>query len=223
MTNTIAFDVYGTLIDVHGVVVLLEDLVGKETAMQFSKTWRTKQFEYLFRRALMDRYVDFEVCTRQALDFTCMALDKDLSGENRRELLAMYRKLPAFEDVSTGLADLKERQLKLYAFSNGLLEGIRAVLEYANLIQYFDDIISVDPVKSFKPDPKVYEHFLNATNSRVEQTWLVSSNPFDVIGARASGWRGVWVKRADTAVFDPWDVFPTTIVTNFSELSGVLV
>jgi len=138
------------------------------------------------------------------------------------ELLAKYRKLPAFDDVPAGLADLKDQNLRLYAFSNGIPEGIQAVLEHAALMEYFDDIVSVDPVRSFKPDPRVYMHFLSLTNSKPEETCLISSNPFDVIGAQASGWRGVWVIRSDTAIFDPWDVKPTATVTNFTELSEVL-
>ena len=69
MQPTLAFDVYGTLIDTNGVVVTLEKFMG-ESATNFSQTWRNKQLEYSFRRSLMQNYEPFAVCTNQALDYT---------------------------------------------------------------------------------------------------------------------------------------------------------
>ena len=66
MTVALAFDIYGTLIDPHGVVKQLQQAVG-DGAAEFSRVWREKQLEYTWRRGLMRRYVDFGVCTRQAL------------------------------------------------------------------------------------------------------------------------------------------------------------
>jgi 2-haloacid dehalogenase len=76
-------------------------------------------------------------------------------------------------------------------------------------------------VQSFKPDPSVYRHFLQQTGASHKGTWLVSGNPFDVIGAHMAGWRTAWVKRDPTAVFDPWDIQPDAIITDISELAGV--
>ena len=81
MVTTLAFDVYGTLIDTHGVVTLLEELVG-DKAKEFSRTWRDKQLEYSFRKGLMQNYETFAVCTSQALDYTCALLDDKRGGRN---------------------------------------------------------------------------------------------------------------------------------------------
>ena len=70
---TLAFDVYGTLIDTHGVIVALEKHV-VDNAVGFSQMWRDKQLEYSFRRGLMKKYETFAVCTANALDFTCDSL-----------------------------------------------------------------------------------------------------------------------------------------------------
>ena len=71
MKITFAFDVYGTLINTHGVVIALEELIGKQ-AQAFSQTWRDKQLEYSFRRGLMKSYDVFPVCIRNALDYSCL-------------------------------------------------------------------------------------------------------------------------------------------------------
>jgi 2-haloacid dehalogenase len=68
-SNTIAFDVYGTLIDTAGVFTLLEKLINTQATL-FINTWRAKQLEYSFRRGLMKNYVDFITCTRQSLEYT---------------------------------------------------------------------------------------------------------------------------------------------------------
>ena len=49
MTTAIAFDIYGTLINPHGVVDELTRHLG-ERAPAFSNLWRDKQLEYSFRR-----------------------------------------------------------------------------------------------------------------------------------------------------------------------------
>jgi 2-haloacid dehalogenase len=94
MATTLAFDVYGTLINTHGVVARLHKMVGAK-ASDFSQTWRDKQLEYSYRRGLMQNYETFAVCTRNALDYTCTFYKTTLAEEQKDELLSSYRALPA--------------------------------------------------------------------------------------------------------------------------------
>ena len=98
MGVTLAFDVYGTLIDTNGVVANLKKIVGIR-AEEFSRTWREKQLEYSFRRALMQNYENFAVCTKQALDYTSSYFNIEISEKHKKNLINSYRTLPAFEDV----------------------------------------------------------------------------------------------------------------------------
>ena len=95
MAITLAFDVYGTLIDTHGVIVMLEKHLGQK-APEFSRCWREKQLEYSFRRGLMQNYQNFARCTSDALDYTCAYFKAPLSQTDKQELLDAYRVLPAF-------------------------------------------------------------------------------------------------------------------------------
>ena len=217
MATTLAFDVYGTLIDTHGVVTALREIVG-ERADDFSRAWRDKQLEYAFRRGLMQKYVDFSACTRQALDFTNASLQAELSDVQRDELLGLYRRLPAFADVEAGLTQLRDDGFRLYAFSNGTQAAVEALLETAGIRSFFIDIVSVDDLSTFKPDPAVYAYFLQRSGAAGGDAWLISSNPFDVIGAISSGMRAAWVQRSPDAVFDPWDVPPTLTVNSLPDL-----
>jgi 2-haloacid dehalogenase len=103
---TIAFDVYGTLIDTDGVVSRLREWIGSQAEV-FSKTWRSKQLEYSFRRGLMRRYETFAVCTRHALDYCCAEYDVSFSAEQKDTLLQSYRVLPAFSDADESLVALQ--------------------------------------------------------------------------------------------------------------------
>jgi len=217
MSVTLAFDVYGTLIDTHGVLSKLQGFVG-EKAKDFSNTWREKQLEYSFRRGLMQNYEKFAVCTGHALDYTCTCYGVSLTHEQKNELLKTYRTLPAFKDVEDGLTRLKSANYRLFAFSNGSADALETLLAAAEIREFFIDVVSVDDLKSFKPNPAVYSHFLRKSGATGSDSWLISSNPFDVIGAISAGMRAAWVKRSQEAVFDPWGIDPTITVGNLCEL-----
>jgi len=221
MTVTLAFDVYGTLIDTHGVVVLLQKHLGDHAA-EFSRCWREKQLEYSFRRGLMQNYQTFAVCTAQALDYTCACYRLPLDAAQKQELLDAYRVLPAFGDVEQGLQQARQLGFRLYAFSNGSGEAVQNLLVAAGIRDYFADVVSVDEVRSFKPNPGVYCHFLRRAQATGDRAWLISGNPFDVIGAISAGMRAAWVKRSPEAVFDPWGIEPTLTVTSLADLAPKL-
>lgn len=222
MPHTLAFDVYGTLIDTAGVVSALSAHLG-DGAPAFALLWRDKQLEYSFRRALMRRYDGgFAQCTSEALAYACAQHGLRLDAAERDGLLALYRRLPAFPDVAEGLAALRAAGHRLYAFSNGLPDDLASLLGAAGLRQLFIDLVSVHEVRSFKPDPAVYAQFLKRAGARAADTWLISSNAFDVVGAAATGWRTVWVRRSPAQSFDPWGIEPTLEVSRLTELSGRL-
>lgn len=217
METTYAFDVYGTLIDTHGVVEALKPFAGNQ-AHAFSTVWREKQLEYAFRRGLMKHYVPFSTCTAHALDYTANRFEIDLTEKNRAELLDVYKRLPAFPDARPALETLKAQGHRLFAFSNGSEAAVDRLLESAGLRALFEGIVSVEAIRSFKPDPGVYAHFMRCAEAKASEAWLISSNPFDVIGAISAGMRSAWVKRSENALFDPWGISPTRTVSRLTEL-----
>lgn len=221
MTTTLAFDVYGTLIDTAGVIEKLKEQVSDQ-ATAFSTLWREKQLEYSFRRGLMQNYREFSVCTRQALDYTCRVLEIDIPEAGRNELMELYRVLPAFPETREALERLRAADRSMFAFSNGTAEAVGDLLRNAGIDRFFDGVVSTDEIRSFKPNPGVYAHFLRRAESTGAAAWLVSSNPFDVIGAISAGMRAAWVKRSPRAVFDPWEIQPTVTIGGLSELDLAL-
>ncbi|PKM11918.1 MAG: haloacid dehalogenase type II [Gammaproteobacteria bacterium HGW-Gammaproteobacteria-3] len=221
MAITLAFDVYGTLIDTGGIETHLQHHVG-DKASGFSSVWRQKQLEYSFRRGLMQRYETFAVCTGHALDYACLFCKTPLSQAAKQELLNAYSRLPPFAEVKAALTQAKAAGFRLFAFSNGTEDAVTRLLTHAGIRDLFIAIVSVDEIKTFKPHPAVYEHFLTRSNAVNTDTWLVSGNPFDVLGAVAAGMRAVWIQRSSDAVFDPWEIEPSLTLNSLAGLTEAI-
>ena len=213
----VAFDVYGTLIDPFHMEEHLRAAFG-EKSNAASELWRSKQLEYSFRRGLMKKYVSFDVCTAQALRFVSAQLGVPLSDEERSNLLSKYLELPAYPDVTRALSEIAAQGIQIAACSNGTESAVRQLLHHAGILPRFSKIVSVDPIHTFKPDPAVYEYLVQELRTSRDSVWLVSSNPFDVIGAQACGLRSAWVQRDPKRIFDPWEFEPEMIVHGLTEL-----
>lgn len=220
--KALAFDVYGTLIDTAGVTTTLTGMVGDQ-ASTFSSLWRTKQLEYTWRYGLMGIYRNFRICTRQALDFSCAQLGCELSENDKSALMQKYLELPVFDDVPDGLEQLKSAGIAMYAFSNGVPEDLHQLLMNAQIIDFMDGIVSVDVNKTFKPNPLVYQQFIEVAGTRPDESWLISSNGFDVCGAVAAGMGAVWLQRSSAVRFDHWEFQPNKTVSTFGEVTEIFI
>jgi 2-haloacid dehalogenase len=219
MKTALAFDVYGTLIDTTGVVSRLKDVVGGE-ASAFSDMWRDKQLEYSFRRALMRRYLDFSVCVSESLDYCAARFAIRLSSEDRQSLLDAFSVLPPYDDVHDCLDQFEASEFDLFALSNGSRSAVRRLLDSAQISDRFVDVVSVEEIETFKPDPAVYRHFLKRANVAAKNAWLISGNAFDVIGALSAGMHAAWVRRSPAAVYDPWGIEPTITISGLDGLQA---
>ena len=219
---TLGFDVYGTLIDTYGMIDLLQRYIGEEKSRSFAMLWRDKQLEYSFRRSMMNCYEPFYTCTSNALDYCIESFDVSITREQHSSLIKRYQNLPVYKDVVNCLSSISERSdIHIYALTNGTLEDVERLLEAVAINQYFEDIVSVDEIKKYKPDPAVYQHFLDRTGSSAADSWLISGNAFDVIGASTFGMNSVWVKRTQQQRMDTWGGQPTHTIQSLTELEAL--
>jgi 2-haloacid dehalogenase len=179
--RVLAFDVYGTLVDIHGIRDAAEPFLGAKSSSLLVR-WREKTVEYAFRRGLMQNYVEFGECSRQALEYANAELKAGLTDQAKQGLLDAQHRLPAFSDVVAALPLLSNQKNYCVAFSNGTRAAVEKILRFANLIGFFADIISVDEVRTFKPSPAVYSFLLRRVAREARSVWLISSNGWDVIG-----------------------------------------
>jgi 2-haloacid dehalogenase len=221
MPDAVGFDVYGTLVDPLAMRTPLETVAGHH-AGQMSRLWREKQIEYTFRRALMQKYENFDVCTEQALAFAVKSLNLELRDEDRTSLIEAYRSLPPFPDALSAIRSLKAAGFKLAAFSNGVETSLRALLAHSGILPHLDAVISVDDLKTYKPDPQVYRYLAERLGFPLGNTWLASSNGWDAMGAKAAGLRTAWIKRSAEDILDPWGFSPDFVASNLEDFSSRL-
>jgi 2-haloacid dehalogenase len=101
-------------------------------------------------------------------------------------------------------------------------KGNGSVLSNANILDYFEGIVTADDVRSFEPNPAVYSYARRVTKAWSSPFWLVSSNPWDVIGARSAGLSTAWVQRSGEKIFDPWGIEPDLTVRSLIDLPAAL-
>jgi 2-haloacid dehalogenase len=221
VSEALAFDMYGTLVDPIRIWKQLEHYI-PDDAQRIAEIWRQKQLEFTFRLTAMERYEDFEQVTRKALDYALVASGHSLETQQKDSLMAQYNDLERFADVEHGLQRLKDAGYTMVVFSNGSPAMLTGIMNAANLHPYFKGFVSVDEVKVYKPSPVVYRHVANSLGRPLDQVRLVSSNPFDVIGAEAAGMQAVWVNRSG-GLFDTLAPVPQMVVRSFVELANMLV
>ncbi len=215
--EALAFDVYGTLVDPIGVHVELERHTG-DAARRISELWRQKQLEYTFRLTAMERYEDFEWVTHRALHHALAATGFELAAGQVDELMAAYDRLARYPDVADGLDMLRAAGHTLAILSNGTPRMLERLVMNVGLRPPLEEVISVDEVRVYKPSPLVYRHAAERLRRPVDEVRLVSSNPFDVIGAENAGMRAAWIDRSG-GVFDTLAEPPRMVVSSLVELA----
>lgn len=214
----IAFDMYGTVVDVGAVAEACKEVAPDPVA--FNAQWRAKQLEYTFLRSLMEKYHDFWRVSEQALEFTFQRFGLEASPDQRRRLMAAWLRPTPYPDVATALPRLAERY-PLAVLSNGTPRMLETGLKATGLRPHFRWVISVDAVKRYKPSPKVYELAPKHMKLRKEEILFVSANSFDVVGAKSFGFKVCWINRAG-APLDPLGPQPDLVVKGFDELAAAL-
>ena len=213
MFKALVFDAYGTLFDVHSVARRCEALwPGKGAAL--SVAWRARQLEYTWLRSLMGRYVPFSQVTRDALAWACESLGLPFTDDKLSALLDDYRRLALFPEVKEAFQKLKG--VKRAILSNGSPDMLDPLVAQSGL--RLDAVLSVDDVKVFKPDPRVYQLAVEKLGVTKEQIGFVSSNCWDALGAKAFGFKVFWVNRAG-APLDHLDVRPDRTIVSLLELA----
>ena len=185
------FDAYGTLFDVHSVVEAGRAITSDPVAL--STMWRQKQLEYTWLRALMGTYADFWVVTEAALRYTIRRLGLTASEAQVRRLMEAYLSLACFPEVKAALRPLAGRPRAV--LSNGTPSMLAAAVTASGLTPLLEHVISVDRVKTYKPSPLVYALGPETLGVSAGELLFVSSNGWDVAGAKAFGYQVAWCNR----------------------------
>ncbi|KAK1982218.1 haloacid dehalogenase [Colletotrichum cereale] len=228
--TVIAFDLYGTLLSTESVAKELAAVYGDEDAPGLAAQWRRYQLEYTWRINSMGTYRPFSDLTRAALRHAVAEKSLKLSADDEGRLMEAYNGLEAFSDVEAGMAAVEgDGSVDAYVFSNGTDGMVGASMRTSPALSRMSGtfgpgkLVTVEQVRCFKPAPQTYGHFAERAgmSGREGEIWLVSSNPFDALGARAAGWQSAWIDRGGTGWVDALgsviDREPTIIATGVDE------
>jgi len=194
--KAVVFDAYGTLYDVQSVADVTERSFPGYGGI-ITQIWRLKQLEYTWLRSLMERYEDFEVVTRESLLFTLRSLDLPQQTAVVDDLMERYLRLDPYPDAKATLAALGGHRLAI--LSNGSPAMLKALVRASGLDDLLDATISVDARKVFKPSPLAYTLIETVLGTPPAEVLFVSSNPFDVSGAKSFGLKVAWIDRVPPA------------------------
>jgi len=187
------FDAYGTLYDFNSAAARCRArLDGK--ADELSALWRTKQLQYSWLRSLMGAYAPFWQVTGEALDVAMETLGL-ADAKLRADLMDCYRNIDPFPEVPRVLARLKEKGMRLAILSNGSPDMLAAAAKHAKLDTVLEASLTVDSVKIYKPDKRVYSLAADHFGVAPARIAFFSSNGWDAHGAQHFGFQSVWLNR----------------------------
>jgi 2-haloacid dehalogenase len=215
-TPIYVFDAYGTLFDVHSAAARFSDEIGPK-AGRLSEIWRLKQLEYTWIRAAAGLDGSFRAMTEQGLDYAIAATGGVAPGL-RQKLLSAYDTLAAFPEVPDMLARLKAGGALTAILSNGDPDMLASAVSSAGLDGRFDAVLSVAEAGVFKPAMRVYALVTDRFRCAPEGVSFQSSNRWDIAGAKAFGFRTVWVNRAGAPDEYP-DLAPDRVLKDLSTLN----
>jgi 2-haloacid dehalogenase len=194
--QALVFDAYGTLYDVHSVARATEAAFPGH-GDTITQIWRLKQLEYTWLRGLMARYEDFRAVTRDSLAYTLAALGLTADTAVTGRIVEAYHTLDPYPEAAAALEALAGYRLAI--LSNGSPDMLEALVRHSGLARHFEAVISVDAARTYKPDPRAYALVQVRLGLPPEQVLFVSSNGFDVCGAKACGFTVARVARVSEA------------------------
>ena len=217
-TKAVVFDAYGTLFDVNSAAKRCKDKIGAKWET-FANFWRTTQLEYTWLRSLMKRHKNFWDITEDSLDKSMKVFNINKNMKN--ELLSLYKILSPYPEVKEVLEDLKKKNFKLAILSNGTPDLLNELVESNKLNNLFDDLFSIEEVKIYKPDPRVYELPIQKYKIKSDEITFLSANTWDVSGGGNFGYNSIWVNRHNS-IFDILDFQPKNEISNLTQLLDIV-
>jgi 2-haloacid dehalogenase len=221
--KALTFDFYGTCLDVFAATTAPCEQLFPGKGAQLAQIWRAKQLLYLQMRTVMGRYRAFWDVAGDALVFAANSLQLELTDQKKKRLVeAFFFEQPAFPDVKPGLEAMKKKGVKLAVVANGDQKRMEARAKEVEILDLFDEFISVDEVKVYKMHPRAYnlgsEH-LQIPNCDIG---FVAAHSWDIMGAASAGLTTFWIKRSPIEVPEELGFRATAVVHAMTDIAPQL-
>ena len=213
--KAIVFDAYGTLFNISSLDDRLDHYYGKKSK-DIARLWRHKQLEYTWLRSLMGRYEPFSKVTGDALQHACRRYAVEFTRDILDDMMLRYQVVAAYPEVQEALDQLR-RKHRLAVLSNADYKMLKSAVDHNSLDHIFDRIISVDVISQFKPMPSVYQLAISGLEIDKEYIAFVSTNTWDVAGAKSFGFKTIWLNR-NNSLIENLDLEPDWTIESLQEL-----
>ncbi|MDA3836110.1 MAG: HAD-IA family hydrolase [Nanoarchaeota archaeon] len=114
-------------------------------------------------------YEDFSKQTKE--------LSKDLIKNN----------LKAFPHIEELLKNARAKSIKIFLASQNLKSNLELYLETMSLQNYFDEIISIEDITDFKPNPEILEIAYKKSNNKPEECVFIDKRKDSIETAKKIG------------------------------------
>lgn len=196
--SVILFDVNETLMDMSPLKKKVNNILNSKRGFRI---WFGTLLQYSLVDNCTGQYHDFSTIADATLDMTAKALQKEIEEDEKKEALALMKKLSAYADVEDGLKLLKQAGFRLATLTNSPMQTLTAQLEYTGLTKYFEATLSIDAVQKYKPAPESYQYAAQTLGVNKEEIMLIAAHGWDIAGAMQAGLQAAFIERKGQSLY----------------------
>lgn len=196
--SLILFDVYDTILD-------MTDIARKVNSMLDSKRGYALWFELCMQYTFVDnctvQFHDFQSIASATLRMTAQMLKESVTDNEINAVIEMMKYLPLKENVQEGLSGIADQQFRVAALTNSPASLVMQRMEQSGLISYFEEVLSAESVRKYKPSLEVYHWASQKLDTPPAQILMVSGHGWDIAGARNAGLQTAYLKQANQMLY----------------------
>lgn len=129
-----------------------------------------------------------------------------------------YLELKIWPDVLPALKVLKNSNLRLGFLSNFTPKMLNEGISNSGLDGVFEQVLSTDRAKVYKPDPRAYQIGVDAFALSPAEILFVAFAGWDAVGAKSFGYPTFWVNRMNLPA-EELGVVPDAVGHDLSDLT----
>lgn len=220
--SVLVFDVNETLVDIESLAPLFEDKFGDRRVL---REWFPQVVMYSMTATLTESYVTFSVLAQGVLRMLGDIYDVAITDDDLRRLKTGLLTMPAHPDAADGLATLRDNGFRLATLTNSPPNpNGPTALESSGLAQFFEQQLSVDACRAFKPAPAVYRYVCDTLAVAPAECMMVAAHVWDTLGAQHVGFGSALITRPGNPPL-PVDGLaqPDLVVSDLRELAARLI
>jgi 2-haloacid dehalogenase len=197
--KVIFFDVNGTLLDMSSLQASIAHALADRKDL--FPLWMTTLLHCSLVESAIGSFHEFSDIGAAALRIVAAKNGFEVTDEAAHAAVAPMRSLPAFQDVSAGLNALRDQGFVLAVLTNSASSACTAQMEHAGLAAFFTRQLTVDEIRTYKPNVAVYRWAAEQMRVRPEEALLVAAHGWDLAGAHAAGMQTAFLLRPGQALY----------------------